>query len=221
MAPRAATKNAATSALGCRDWYQADGKAQGHNQKQCIEAVDPLDIGLGPEAGAESEQQAREQSGNRGESKASAQEVEARNRCGGAEGAEEAHAEGDGANRNEDRPELSEKYVERVAARMWNAQRVDRSHQLAAVADVDGAAGAPGVDQEEGQPENEGMEPPGIFAVGRGCRRCGQASVHELPGPSGRWALPSDASDSPGTARCPARARGPAPALRWRPLDHP
>ena len=132
------------------------GGRQHHEQR--VQRVDALDVGLAPEARADREQQGRGGGGHAVQSQAKAEAMEERHRRRGAGRAEEAHPERDRAQRHEQGPELPQQHVERIPAGMRNAQGVDGRHQLAAVPDVDRAAGADRVEGKDADAEGGGLE---------------------------------------------------------------
>ena len=121
-----------------------------------VQRVHPLDVGLRPERGAEGEEERGEDGGGRGEARLPGEAIQHAARGGPAEGGEQAHAKRDRADGDQQGPQLAEQHVQRVARGVGDAEDRDRGDQLAAVPDVDGAAGAQGVDHEHARGDDEG-----------------------------------------------------------------
>ena len=155
--------------------FALPGERRGERRHQAerAERVDPLDVGLAPEAGCDGEEAGAECRRRPSEPEAAGKDEENRHRRRRAGGGEEAHAEGDRADRQHYRPQFTQEDVERVGAGMWNAQEVNGGGELTAVADVDRAAGAGGVD---GEPEtaDRGADPALAGCLRAGLLRCPQ-----------------------------------------------
>ena len=159
VAPRPAMKKVSTNAAGRAIAVPASGGCQSRHQEHGVEGVDALDVGFAPEARREGEQERRHDRGDPIEAEPARQRVEAADRDARASGAHQAHAERDRSDRHQQRPQLAEQDVERIAGRVRDAERRHRRHQLAAVADVDGARGADGVEREQQQAEHDRLDP--------------------------------------------------------------
>jgi len=134
-----------------------------------------------PKARTEGEKQRREQRRAEAEPEVSTETVEKRaGECREAR-AEQAHPFGDRTDGNEERPELPQENVERIAARMGNAEQVDGGDELTAVAHIDGRTHAERVDEKgpdaeaavtiRSRDEACGVMPPFPQAGRRGCVR--------------------------------------------------
>lgn len=130
-----------------------------------VQRIDPLDVGLGPEAGREREEPGRSRRGRAVDTGLAARRVHHGARRRGADGGEEAEAPRQRQESEEHRPELSGEHVERVAGRVRDSHHRDRREEVPAVADVDRPACAGDVDGEGHRGDAEG--PPG-FAAGGG-----------------------------------------------------